>query len=511
MRQSGVLVPVFSLPSPYGIGSFSREAYEFVDFLAGSGQSIWQVLPMGPTGFGDSPYQPYSTFAGNPNFIDLDALADAGLLSQEEYTGLDYGSDPENVDYSKVSARHEEVLRLAYGRFRERGGLTCSAYLDFMKENKAWIDGYALYRSLRRAQGDREWFNWDEELRDSRSGAVRQAAAGLTDEIGYYGFQQFLFDRQWSRLRAYANARGVKIMGDIPFYVSGDSSDVWSNPDAFLLDENYQPVMVAGCPPDAFSEDGQLWGNPLYNWDTLKKRGYDWWVARLMHCFRTYDLVRVDHFRGFAAYFAIPADAKTAREGHWVEGPGKAVFEAVNRAFGGPCPIVAEDLGIITDDVRALLDDCGFPGMKVLQFAFSGEPENTYLPYNVERRAVIYTGTHDNETTCGWIAGLDDWHRDFVRRYANSLYTSYEAFTWDFIRMAMGSVCEWCIVPLQDYLVMDNRARVNTPGTVDINWKWRLRPHTLSEDLRRSMYALTQLYGRLVPAPKDGEAAIDIM
>lgn len=501
MRRSGILFPIFSLPSPYGIGGFSKEAYEFVDFLAESGQSIWQVLPMGPTGFGDSPYQPFSTFAGNPLFISLDALEKEGLLKTDEYAGLDYGDDVNAVDYGKVTRRHQEVLYLAYRRFAakaEEKGHEAS-YLTFMEENAHWVRDYALYRAIRRDQGDKEWSEWAGDLKNSKSEAVREAAVALKDEVAYYCFEQYAFDRQWRRLRSYANDKGVAIMGDIPFYVSGDSSDVWANPDVFQLDENFKPLAVAGCPPDAFCEDGQLWGNPLYDWENLKKRHYDWWVARLLHCFKIYDVVRVDHFRGFAAYYEIPADAATAREGKWVKGPGKAVFEAAAASFGAPCPIVAEDLGLVDDDVRDLLKACGYPGMKVLQFAFSGEPENTYLPYNVAKDAVIFTGTHDNDTTLSWIASLDDWHRDFVRRYVNSLYTSYEAFTWDFIRMAQASVCDTCIIPLQDYLVKGSEARVNTPGTVNINWKWRLTPHFLSDDLARSIFAMTQLYGRLVP------------
>ncbi|MBQ0059911.1 MAG: 4-alpha-glucanotransferase [Lachnospiraceae bacterium] len=517
MRQSGVLCPVFSLPSPYGIGSFSKEAYEFVDFLADAGQAIWQILPLGPTSYGDSPYQSVSSFAGNPYFISLDDVSEMGLLKKEDYADLNFGDEKDQIDYGKLYELRFDILRKAYEQFKVALAEKCLVnyhekeldlkkdYELFVKYNESWLTDYTRYMAIKGSQEQKAWTDWDKELMSAKSKAVDEKAAELEDEIGFFAFQQYLFNLQYMELKEYANEKGVKIMGDIPFYAAADSADIWADPEAFKLDKNFKPTVVAGCPPDAFSEDGQLWGNPVYDWKALKKDHYRWWIRRIKRCFELYDIVRIDHFRGFSEYYEIPADAENAKEGEWVEGPRMDLFKAINKELGNKADIVAEDLGIITDEVRELLKETTYPGMKILHFAISGEKDNAYLPYNCIKNSVIYTGTHDNETTVGWLQNLNEWQINYVRKYANSPYSSYEGLTWDLIRVLMGSVSDTCIIPIQDYLVKGNKARINFPGTFGSNWQWRLLPNEISKELTKSILEITQVYGREMELPEEDE------
>lgn len=511
MRECGILYPISSLPSKYGIGCFSREAYEFVDFLKVSGQSYWQILPLSPTGFGDSPYAAFSTFAGNPYFICLETLTEEGLLLQEECESIDWGSNPEAVDYGKIYAGRQDILKKAYERFKDQAK-TDPEYLAFLKESKEWLEDYCLFMALKKENDDKPWSEWDTpyRIRDKKALAVLDVV--IAECVDFYRFQQFEFSKQWKKLRTYANERNIRIIGDIPFYVAFDSADSWAHPELFQFDEQKVPVSVAGCPPDVFSSTGQLWGNPVYDWAYHKKTDYAWWISRMKRCYEFYDVVRIDHFRGFDEYYAIPYGDETAENGIWEKGPGYELFEVMKEELG-ELGIIAEDLGYITDSVRELLEECGFPGMKILQFAFDASENSAYLPYKHERNSVVYTGTHDNEPTRGWIETISDHDRDYVRRYIHSMYTDYNAFTWDFIREAMRSVADLCIIPIQDYLVKGSYARINSPSTNSGNWQWRVVPDLLSEDLARSVHALTWLYGRgrvdpPVKAPEETEEDI---
>jgi len=502
MRTSGILCPVSSISSKYGIGCFSKEAYEFVDFLRDAGQSYWQVLPFGPTSFGDSPYQSFSTFAGNPYFIDLETLREEGLLTWEELSGYDFGSDPGFVDYGAIYSSRFGALRIAFWRFKANPD---KEYAAFLKKNAFWLDDFALFMALKEKNGGASWAEWPDELRNRDAEALKAAKAELADEIDFYRFQQYEFEKQWDKLHAYALSQGVRIIGDIPFYTAFDSSDSWANPKMFLFDENNVPVKVAGCPPDAFSADGQLWGNPIYNWTYMKRTKYSWWIKRIRRCVELCDVLRVDHFRAFDEYYEIPYGEPTAKNGVWKPGPGIGLFNEVEKQIG-KVEIIAEDLGYITESVRKLVDETGFPGMKVLEFAFDPREESDYLPHNYVQNSVVYTGTHDNETVRGWVENLSDADRDFARKYIRSEYTDYNAFTWDFIRTACASVSDTCIVPIQDYLCKGNEARINHPSTTGTNWKWRLRPNELSGDLAKSIYDMTKLYCRLSDFKKKAEA-----
>ena len=497
MRESGILCHISSLPSPYGIGALSKEAFEFVDFLKKAGQSFWQILPLGPTGYGDSPYQSFSTFAGNPYFIDLVKLIDDGLLTKEECDALDFGSNPEAVDFGRQYESRFKALRIACERFR---GHIPDDYYIFTQKNSFWLEDYALFMALKDENGGKCWHEWDTDLRDRRPDALAAASARLTKEIGFWRFQQYEFDRQWKALLAYAHKNGVSFIGDIPIYLASDSADAWANPRLLQFNAENESIAVAGCPPDGFSADGQLWGNPLYDWEYLRENGYDWWIRRIAHCLERFDVLRVDHFRAFDEYYAIPFGSENAKDGRWEKGPGIEFFEAVKRELG-KVSIIAEDLGYLTDSVRKLVRDTGFPGMKVLQFAFDSSEDSDYLPFYFTRNAVVYTGTHDNETTLGWVGNLNDHDRDFARRYIHSINTSYGEFVWDLIREAQRSVCDLCIIPMQDYLVKGNEARMNRPATMGSNWQWRMKPHELSDALSASILEMTKLYGRLVKHP----------
>ncbi len=510
MRASGILYPISSLPSRFGIGSFSREAYEFVDFLREAGQSYWQVLPFGPTGYGDSPYQSFSTFAGNPYFISLEDLVEEGLLKEEECEGAFWGSDPEYVDYGALYENRFRVLWTAYSRFRG-SELENGDYREFVSREAYWLEDYCLFMALKQENGGKPWSEWTDIYRNRDKKAMTMIGEVLGETVGFFRFQQYEFMRQWKKLHTYANKNGVKIIGDIPIYVAFDSADTWAHPGQYRFDDKNIPTEVAGCPPDAFSATGQLWGNPIYDWEAMKKNGYSWWISRIRRSLEFYDVIRVDHFRGFDEYYAIPFGDETAENGKWEKGPGMDLFEAV-RAELGDVAIIAEDLGYITPSVRELLKTSGYPGMKVLQFAFDESEQSVYLSYRHEPNSVVYTGTHDNMTTRGWIESISDHDRDYARRYINSIYTDYGQFTWDFIREAFRSVSDLCIVPIQDFLVKGNEARMNAPSSAMGNWQWRVTPHFLTEELAKSIYEMTKLYGRLpvkLPEPADEAASED--
>ena len=494
MRKSGILMPVFSLPSRYGIGCFSREAYEFADFLKKSGQTIWQILPLGPTGYGDSPYQSFSSFAGNPYFIDPDTLCAEGLLQKSETAALDENVDPVHVDYGRLYRERFAVLRKAYGRWN---GAEEPGYEEFLKRQADWLEDYCLYMAVKDAFGGRPWTEWDRDIRLRRPEALQRYHEKLAEDIGFYRFLQWEFSRQWTRLKTYVNQHGIQIVGDIPIYVSADSSDAWAAPDMFQFDEDSLPVRVAGCPPDAFSADGQLWGNPLYRWDVQEKTGYAWWIRRMERSFELYDVVRVDHFRGFDAYYSIPYGAKNAVNGRWEPGPGMKLFRALKEHFGPSARLIAEDLGYLTDSVRKLVEDSGYPGMKVLEFAFDSREESNYMPYYYPKNCVVYTGTHDNQTLYAWVDELDAEDRKLLYDYLGLDGSSRKDIVWAVIRAAMESVADTAVIPMWDYLCLGADARVNRPSTTGNNWRWRMRRDAASADLAARIRRLTQVSGRL--------------
>ena len=493
MRASGILMPVFSLPSRYGIGSFSKSAYQFVDMLKKAGQKYWQILPLCPTSYGDSPYQSFSTYAGNPYFIDLDQLIEEKLLTRKECQTCDFGDDPQDIDYGKLYENRFKLLRKAYERANVGEDQEFEAY---RRENAWWLDDYALFMAVKDRFDGVAWNEWAEDIRLRWSNAMDYYRRELYYEIEFYSYLQFVFMKQWKKLKNYANINGIEIIGDIPIYVAFDSADAWANPELFQFDAENLPTAVAGCPPDGFSADGQLWGNPLYRWDYHRETGFDWWIRRIAYCSELYDVVRIDHFRGFDEYYSIPYGDTTARNGHWEKGPGIALFEAAKNRLG-ELNIIAEDLGYITDSVKKLVADSGFPGMKVLEFAFDSREKSDYLPYTYEKNSVVYTGTHDNETIAGWYAGLDKSDLKMCTDYMNIDRIPGKEYHWDFIRLAMLSVSDLCVSPIQDYLGLDNRARINHPSTLGTNWRWRLAKGQLSASLLKEIREMTRISGRL--------------
>ena len=495
MRASGILFPVSSIPSRYGIGSFSREAYKFVDQLESAGQSYWQILPLGPTGYGDSPYQSFSTFAGNPYLIDLEDLIEKGLLMESECSGCDWGGSESYVDYEKMYQSRFLVLKKAFSRFDP----TDAAFLTFKNENAEWLDDYCTYMAIKNDLGGILWTEWPEELKNREKQALKEAKERLFEEREFYAFQQFFFDTQWTKLKAYANEKGIQIIGDVPIYVAFDSADTWADPELFQFDETHQPKSVAGCPPDAFSVTGQLWGNPVYDWKYHKKTNYAWWIRRMENAMKRYNVARIDHFRGFEAYYAIPYGDKTAENGKWEKGPGAELFHVLKKKIPD-LQVIAEDLGVITDEVREMMAETGFPGMKVLQFAFDESEASVYLPYRFESsNCVVYTGTHDNETTKGWLEGLEKQQGHgikFVREYINCYQQPVNDCVWALIRTAMSSTADLAIIPLQDYLCLGNEARINEPSTLGNNWKWRLTKGLLSDTTLYHIREITRIYGR---------------
>lgn len=492
MRKSGVLMPIASLPGNYGIGSFSKEAYKFIDDLKAAGQSYWQILPLGPTGYGDSPYQSFSTFAGNPYFVDLDTLVEEGLLKKEECTRFNWGKDKKKIDYEKVYLSRFKVLKLAYKRFdpaKEK------KYKSFISKNKFWLDDYALYMAVKNSFKGESFAEWDDDIRLRKKAALTEYKKKYEDEIDFYRFIQFEFDKQWMALKGYANKQGIRIIGDIPIYVAFDSADTWADPKLFQFDANRMPTSVAGCPPDAFSATGQLWGNPLYDWNYHKETGYAWWIKRMRHCLRLYDVLRIDHFRAFDEYYAIPYGDKTAKFGKWKKGPGLQFFKILKKELGD-INVIAEDLGFLTPSVLKLVKDTGFPGMKVLQFAFDSREDSDYLPHNYIKNCVVYTGTHDNYTILGWYDSISKKDRKYADDYLNNAGHTGDVLAWDYIRLALASCADTCIIPMQDYLSLGSDARINIPSTTGGNWVWRMDGKAFTKSLAKRMKNITELYSR---------------
>lgn len=505
LRASGVLLPVSSVPSPYGIGNLGKESYRFIDFLKDAGQCYWQILPIGPTGCGDSPYQSFSAFAANPYFIDPEQLVEKGLLKKAELSSFSFGSDAANVDYGALFENRLTMLHLATDRFPQDN----AGFLKFQKENKSWLQDYALFMALKKENDMVSFQEWPEELRLRKPAALEKARGRLADEILFHEIIQYLFREQWDALLQYAHKNGIYIIGDLPIYVSPDSSDLWTHSNLFQVDKDRRPTFVSGCPPDAFTAEGQLWGNPLYNWEKHAETGYSWWLKRLSAAAKFYDVIRIDHFRGFAGYYSIPAGSKNAIHGTWEKGPGFDFVKTLKEKLPH-LSLIAEDLGYLTDDVRELLAQSGFPGMKVLQFAFDSREESDYLPHNYPKNCVVYTGTHDNTTTADWFHTAPKADAAFARRYLN-VSRSGDA-VGAMIRSAESSVAETCVIPMQDWLRLGVKARINVPGTVGGNWRWRLLPEQLTPQLATEMHDMAELYGRRTllksqsPAEKSGKA-----
>ena len=508
-RSAGVLLHPTSLPSRYGIGDLGDSAYQFVDFLVAAKQQLWQLLPLGPTGYGDSPYQSFSTFAGNPLLISPDRLVAEGFLPAEAVADVP-AFPAARVDFGPVIDYKRDLLRQAYEYFQTAGAAgPRDAYQQFCANTAYWLDDFALFMALKEHHKEQEggvWNLWPSAIAKRQVRAMKQWSNQLAGEIELHKFQQFLFYKQWLELKAYANERGIKIIGDIPIFVAYDSADVWSHPELFHLKKDGSPSVVAGVPPDYFSETGQRWGNPLYNWEKLAGENYSWWVRRVHMNLVQADIVRIDHFRGFEAYWEIPASEETAVIGQWVKGPEAAVFEAIQAKLGD-LPIIAEDLGVITPEVEALRDRFAFPGMKILQFAFGGERNSGFLPHTYTKNSVVYTGTHDNETTLGWYLNASESERDFVRRYMAS---SGRDIVWDMIRLAYASVADMAIIPMQDLFVLDNEARMNYPGKEGGWWQWRFTREMFSARAAGIALGLTELaslYGRAPEEPAIEEEA----
>jgi len=494
MKKCGILLPVTSLPSKYGIGSFSDAAYDFVDWLKASGQSYWQILPLCPTGFGDSPYQSFSTFAGNPYLISLEEFIKEGLLTKNECEEADFGTDENYIDYEKMYLNRFPLLKKAYEKFKRD-----EKFEEFVRKNHMWLDDYAVFMALKYEFNQRVWNEWEDDFRLKKKAVIEKFKNDKKNEIEFWYFLQYKFFCQWSKLKSYANEKGVSIIGDIPIYVSYDSADVWSNPELFELSEDGLPINVAGCPPDGFSKTGQLWGNPLYDWKMHKETDYEWWIKRVESAFEMYDVLRIDHFRGFDEYYSIKYGSKDAVEGEWRKGPGAELFKKIEEKLGKK-NIIAEDLGFITDSVREMLKECGYPGMKVLEFAFDSRDTgsaNDYLPHNYPENAVAYTGTHDNQTLFSWLNTISEEEREMVRSYIEDYYTPNQKLNMSLIALIMRSNAKLCIVPVQDFLGLDDKARINVPSTTGQNWKWRLKKDQLDDSLKQKIFDMTKIFGRL--------------
>jgi 4-alpha-glucanotransferase len=507
-RSSGILLHPTCLPGRFGIGDLGPEAYAFADFLIDAGQSLWQMLPLGPTGYGESPYACYSAFAGNTLLISPEQLIKEGLLTTSDLPEQ-FSMPAERVEFQPVQEFKDGLLRKAYERYQQTTDTNLrSAFETFAQRYSDWLDDYALFRALKDAHGGIAWNDWESALVRRTPAALERAREQLQEEVEAQMFYQFLFFRQWFELKNYCNERGISLVGDLPIFVAHDSADVWTNPEQFKLGKNGNPLVVAGVPPDYFSTTGQLWGNPLYNWDRMLEDGFKWWIKRVEATLNVVDIVRVDHFRGFAACWEIPGGDKTAEHGRWVEAPGRELFTAIRKALG-ELPIIAEDLGVITPDVVALRDAFGFPGMRILQFAFGSDTKNMDLPHNYEQNIVAYTGTHDNDTTVGWFSSVAgegstrtakqiEREREFCLEY---LKTDGQEIHWDFIRALLASVANTAIVPLQDLLGLGTEARMNLPNTTAGNWSWRLKPNALTNEIAARLRKLTEVYGRADEKP----------
>lgn len=492
MRKSGILLPISSIPSKYGIGTFSKEAYAFVDFLEKAEQALWQILPLGPTGYGDSPYQSFSTYAGNPYFIDLEELIEKGWLTKEECEKIDFGTNTQYISYEKLYKKRKGLLKKAFlkSKIEEE-----KEYQIFCEKNQFWLKDYALYMAVKDGFQGKSWNTWTTDIKMRQDDAIKRYTQKYEKEIAMYKFQQYLFQTQWLNLKKYANQKGIQIVGDIPIYVAFDSADTWSHPELFQLNENCTPVAVAGCPPDAFSKTGQLWGNPLYDWKYHKKTNYAWWTKRIAYCYKLYDVLRIDHFRGFDEYYSIPYGDQTAEYGKWEPGPGYEIFRVMKKELEDKA-VIAEDLGFLTKSVKKLVKKTKYPGMKILLFAFDHREPSDYLPYHYEHNCVVYTGTHDNDTIVGWIQSASKKDITYAKKYLGIKQTKDLAQA--LIRAALASTADIAIIPIQDYLELDNSARINTPSTLGENWKWRLQKGQLQDLLAEKIAEMVTLYGRNV-------------
>lgn len=490
MRTSGILMHISSLPSPYGIGTMGKEAKKFVDFLDRAGQTYWQILPICPTSYGDSPYQSFSSFAGNPYFIDLDYLCKDKLLTKKECAACEWGDNPGYVEYGILYENRFPLLKKAYARFKKN---LPEDFEAFCQENSEWLEDYALFMALKDANDGVAWFEWDEDLKVRKPEAIREAKETYAEDVEFYKMLQYLFTKQWTQLKEYANEKGIGIIGDVPIYVARDSADVWANPDQFYLDKNLDPIDVSGCPPDAFSDDGQLWGNPLFRWDAMKKDGYTWWTKRIAYMSKLYDVVRIDHFRGFDSYYAIPGKDTTARNGEWREGPGMDLFDTLEKKLG-KLNIIAEDLGYLTPSVRKLLKDTGFPGMKLIQFAFDSREESDYLPHTYPKNCVVYTGTHDNDTIMGWFKTAPKASVKYAKEYLR--LNKDEGYNWGVMKAVWASVGDMAVIPMQDLLGIGSEGRMNTPSTLGDNWKWRAVEGQINNALARKICTNMEIYCR---------------
>jgi 4-alpha-glucanotransferase len=490
-RCSGILLHITSLPGRYGIGGLGKEAYDFIDFLVKSGQKVWQICPIGPTGYADSPYAMYSSFAGNSLFIDLELFVKSRLLKKSDIEDVPLFIE-EFVDFPAVHAYKEKIFRIAYGNFCKK---IPQSFHKFENQEEKWLEDYALFMAIKNANGGSSWQDWEPGLREREAESLAKAKKELSEEILYHKFLQYTFFSQWQKLKQYANENGIMIIGDIPIYPSLDSADVWSKPAYYELDAQLVPIHVAGCPPDDFSETGQLWGNPLYNWLEHENENFEWWLERFHNLLKFVDIIRIDHFLGFEHYWSVPYGAKTAQYGEWQPGPSHKLFHALEQKLG-KLPIIAEDLGVVTPAVEKLRDDFNFPGMKILQFAFGEGEDNPYLPHNYEENCVVYTGTHDNETTVGWYQNLPEHVKNHVRSYLSYLnFTDWEV-GWKLIEAALDSKAVLAVAPLQDYLGLDNRARFNSPGTIDHNWRWRFTADKLGDGMAAAIKMMVKKANR---------------
>jgi 4-alpha-glucanotransferase len=492
LRSSGILMHLSSLPSSSGIGTLGKNAWEFVDFLKNAGQSYWQILPIGPTSYGDSPYQSVSTFAGNPYFIEFEELEKKDLLKRSEYSEIQWGSTPERVDYGMLYEKRYQVLQKAVDRFLMN---PTEEFQSFCQENAYWLEDYALFMTIKDMYGGLPWTNWEESLRNYEAKALEKVKSSHPDTINFWKVLQYFFFEQWSGLRTYANEKGISIIGDLPFYVALDSVDVWAHPELFQLDENKIPVEVAGCPPDGFSATGQLWGNPLFDWEQMEKDHYKWWISRIGYLCKVYNVLRIDHFRGFDSYYAIPYGDEDAKNGYWKKGPGMKLFTEMEKVIGKQ-RIIAEDLGFLTDSVRQLLKDSGFPGMKVLEFAFDKRDAShqDYLPYKYDSNCVAYTGTHDNDTVQGWLCSANPEDIAYAKEYMR--LENPREYHWGMMQVLWSSGAGLTIVQAQDLLGLGSESRMNTPSTLGKNWTWRALPGSFDEELAERMLHYMELYGR---------------
>ena len=494
-RGAGILMHIASLPGEYGIGTLGKEAFKFAEFLETSGLKYWQILPLGHTSYGDSPYQCFSAFAGNPYFIDYDILREEGILEEEDYKKENYGDNPERIDYGTIFESKNKVLKRAYDNFKKGNLKELAQKIEkFKTENAFWLEDYALYMSLKNYFKLVSWQEWPDDIKKREPEAIKKYQESLKDEIGFWSFVQYLFFEQWIALKDYTNSLGIKIIGDIPIYVAEDSVDAWSAPENFKMNvKEMKPLFVAGCPPDMFSATGQLWGNPIYDWDAMKKNNYKWWISRIKESLKLYDIVRIDHFRGFEAYWQIPYGEPTAVNGKWVKGPGMSLFNAVKKELG-EIDVIAEDLGFLTEEVKEFLAETGYPGMKILEFGFGGG-DSEYLPHNYIKNCIAYTGTHDNDTFLGWFVktGSKKEVRNAIRYLG---LNEEEGYNWGFIRGIWSSVANTAIAPMQDFLNLGNEARINLPSTLGTNWQWRAKKEDINENLANKIYKFTKLYGR---------------